>query len=89
MQSIIRHPTKKSAMDAHTCEGAASHSDPYLPMGNLLYAYAAMRALAGLLVCIMRGKAREKFCVAEMTCNFFWGVFMMLGSATAYGSLDE
>ena len=42
-------------------------------MGNLLYAYAAMRALAGLLVCIMRGKAREKSCVAEMTCNFFLG----------------
>jgi hypothetical protein len=75
-------------MDAHTCEGADGHSDPYLPMGNLLYAYAAMRALAGLFVSIMRRKAREKFCVAEMTCNFFWGVFMMLGSATAYGSLD-
>jgi hypothetical protein len=58
-------------MDAHTCEGAASHSNPYLPMGNLLYAYAAMRALAGLFVGIMRGKAQEKSCVAEMTCILF------------------
>jgi hypothetical protein len=58
-------------MDAHTCEGAASHSDPYLPMGNLLYAYAAMRALAGLFVSIMRRKAQGKSCVAEMTCNLF------------------
>jgi len=55
-------------MDAHTCEGADGHGDPYLPMGNLLYVYAAMRALAGLFLGIMRGKAREKFCVAEMTC---------------------
>jgi len=59
-------------MDAHTCEGAASHSDPYLPMGNLLYAYAAMRALAGLFVSIMRGKAQEKSCVAEIVAIWFW-----------------
>ena len=79
MQSIIRHPTKKSAIYAHTCEGADGHSDPYLPMGNLLYAYAARRALAGLFLGIMRRKAREKSCVAEMTC------FLNLGMSQCWG----
>jgi len=41
-------------------------------MGNLLYAYAAMRALAGLFLGIMRGKAREKSCVAEIVAIWFW-----------------
>ena len=69
--------------------GGAGQTDRYLPMGNLLCVYAAMRALQDFSCCIMRVKAQEKLCVAEMTCNFFLDVFMMLGSATAYGSLDE
>ena len=51
--------------------GGAGQTDCYLPMGNLLCVYAAMRALQDFSCCIMRGKAQEKLCVAEMTCNFF------------------